>query len=275
MSVVPKPPTVPKPKSLAKTDDVATAEHAVLLKRVWRNLDGIIDVLFSADQATFDEQVGYRVEGYLTRCAHAAQHAHQLAGGYDGDPRVAVMNALAKRLAAQDAATVPPLPATIAKATIATRTLEEPLVEWKMAAGNKKRIEVGFVDIACQVDIPHRVELRANLPGFLNDGTRDALLGTIFARRTDSLTVDEIGAPLEAPRWITEDKRRTVWIDVRVTAPALGQLVRELKTLRGYCGYDADVLVVMPVVDEDIRDILLHEDFTAIDVKWLAVHQFA
>lgn len=234
MSQIPKPSSTPKPKVLSLSNDASRTEHETLLRRVWRNLDGVVDVMFSPDPAAFEEEAAHCVKAYLTRCARAAQHANQLAGDYSGSHQAAAMSALATRLAAQDAAAVPPIPAAIARTTIATRTLEEPLVEWKISAGNKKRIEVGYVDIACQVHIPRRVELRANLPEFLNDGTQNGLLGTIFARRREDLTVDDIGAPLTPPCWTTEHKQRTVWIDVRVTPMALGQLVRELKTLRSY-----------------------------------------
>jgi len=275
MSQIPKPPTLPKPKALSPINDACRAEHEALLRRLWRNLDGIIAVLYSADSAAFEEQVAGRVDNYLARRTRAAEHAHELASSYGDDRRAAVMAALATRLAPNDATSVPPLPSAIAKARIATRTLEESLIEWKTSAGNTKRIEVGFVDIACQVSIPDRVELSANLPRFLNDGTREAMLGSIFARRPDTLSVDEIGATLQAPSWITEDKHRSVWIDVRVTTPALGQLVRELKTLRGYGVGSVDVLVVLPSVDEETKEILLDEHFVALDAEWLTEHNFA
>lgn len=272
--MIPKPPTLPKPKALSLINDASRTEHDALLRRVWRNLDGIVEVLYSADLAAFQDQAAHHVERYLARCSYASQQAYGLASGYDDDRRATVMKELATRLAGQEATSLPPLPATIARAKITTRTLEEPLTELKTSAGSKKLIEVGFVDIACQVKIPLSVELHTNLPRFLNDGTREGMIGSIFAQRLDTLSADEIGATLQAPSWITEDKHRSVWIDVRVTVPALGQLVRELKTLRGYGAGGVDVLVVLPSIDKDTKEMLLNEHFVVFDTAWLTTHHF-
>lgn len=63
--------------------------------------------------------------------------------------------------------------------------------------------------------------------------------------------------------------QKRAWIDVRVTDLPVGQLLRELKTLRSYAPYDTLILVVMNKVDPDVRKMLGNEGFVAVSRAWL------
>jgi len=274
MSRIPAPPTLPKPKSLSKINDAATAEHDALLRRVWRNVDAIFATIFSKKRTDFDSSVQYEISSYLSEAANAAERARKLACDEDV-PEACRREAAAfgDRLSSVTDQFVPPPTDELFEVRVDARALAAPLIERKTVAGNERETHVGFVDVECEVSIPSRIKLDPNLPLAFSSSSAYALwsaweFGTGFSS-------DELAKGPEAPYWKMEHDRADVWIDVRITPLPLGQLMRELKTLRGYGDRETLVFVAMPFIDAETEMFLKAENFFPITAEWLTKLGFA
>lgn len=167
MTQIPAPPVLPKPKSISKHNDAATMEHDALLRIVWRNLDGLIKLLYSDATTKCADSVEDSVASYLAKGQRAAERARKLAEGLPDDPAVADVLELVSRLVSQEKSSVPAVSAEMLEPVIERRTLAAPVKEHKTVADRTKVMQVGFVDIACDVNIPTALELVDNLPLFL------------------------------------------------------------------------------------------------------------
>lgn len=265
MSQLPAPPVLPKPKSMSKVNDAATAAHDALLRLVWRNLDGIMVRIFSKASSDFEAYFSDAIETYLGMISTAAERVHQHANGS------AEGLALAERLLSVDAKFVPSVPDELFAATVSHKTLAAPVIEYKAVSGTRRATQVGFVDIECQVGIPDRIKIDNNLPWALALSHGALLSGGRLERR---FVDDDMRKTPEAPRWEMEREMANVWIDVRVTIPPLGQLLRELKNLRNYATGPRLVIVVLPAIDSETASCLKSEDFVALSAEWIKKNGF-
>lgn len=136
--------------------------------------------------------------------------------------------------------------------------------------GDNDRLEfAGFVDLEATVNIAHElyVEVLADKPLWFDPGhdyfvehilddasAKDSLLN----RRREELSQIR----LTRPTWYCEHETRVVRFDVRSILPTTGELLRDLKTLRGL---DAEKPAYLGVVcwnmDEYARNMLFEEGF--------------
>lgn len=65
-------------------------------------------------------------------------------------------------------------------------------------------------------------------------------------------------------KWMCRHDTFNFWIDLRPTDIPVGQLLRELKTLRGYAPRDAVIAVVLAQAPESTLEMLRHEGFQAL-----------
>lgn len=269
MSQIPVPPALPKPKSLSKNNDAATAEHDALLRRIWRNVDAIIAALFSKKRADFESSLQYQIESYLQKLESAAERARRLASDSEVDEEFRrEAAAFAERLTKVTDRLIPQAADELFEVKVDSRSLAAPLIERKTVAGNMRATHVGFVDMECSIRIPSRVELDPNLPWAFTSSSAYALCKA--GEFSTSFSSNELAKGPEAPYWKVEHDRADVWIDVRVTPLPLGQLMRELKTLRGYGDRDTIVFVAMPSIDAETEAFLRAESFFPITAQWLS-----
>jgi len=265
MSQIPAPPVIPKPKALFKSNDAATAAHDALLRLVWRNLEGIMGHVFSKARSDFEDDFQDAIEAYLRTTAAAAERVRKYADGtVEG-------LALAERLSSVDAKFVPPVPDELFDATVSHKTLAAPVIEYKTVAGMHRETQVGFVDIECQVDIPDRIKVDGKLPWALALSNGILVSGDRLARQ---FVDDEMKIAPQVPHWEMKRDEVSVWIDVRVTLPPLGQLLRELKTLRRYATKPTVFFVAMPSIDRETVAVLKSENFNALSAEWMKENGF-
>lgn len=260
MSKIPAPVSIPKPKSVTKTADAKTAEHGMLLQLAWEKLPLVADEFFgfgSNSEALANAKATAIAE--FDRRIGEVSSALQRMNGSTTDQRE--VKALCRHLEAlRKAATGVELPQT--KTGVEHVVIEAPIAEAKEPAWGQKAKEklVGFVDLSCTVQIRKELYL-----GFEDtDPISQALRGIASrfpfsdepAQYAPALLKAYAGnpGPLPLPTWFTWTTDIPLWIDIRATATPVGQLLRELKTLRGYAPMQTEILVI---ADLDGRDSAL------------------
>lgn len=271
MSRFPKPPTRPKPKSLSGTNDAACEAHDDLLRLVWSKIDLAIKKLFSLRDDRLTQQRLAAEEKYRTRIEISIESAAKLADRFK-DERSVALKSLGKELSSLMRKKIAPPDPGVAVPSIESKTLEFPIVETKGTRYEPKRVDVGFIDIACEVVRPIELSLYDSLPHFLDQVRPDAQ-----DRMLRSVWDDDDRIALEViqhwtptvPSWHMDHRHVTLWIDVRTTITPVGQLLRELKTARTHAPSDVLMIVVMEEVDPEVRAMLEHENILALSREWL------
>jgi hypothetical protein len=267
MSQIPAPPSLPKPKSLSKNNDAATAEHDALLRRVLRNLDDTVGRAFKKKtRSEFESDFSSEVERYLRESAEAATRVRKLADASKDEATRIAGASLADRLSSLDKHFVHAPADELFATSVIRRTVAAPVIEYKTVSGRERATQVGFVDIECTVGVPDRLKLIGRLPWQLT------LPGGLLRSRGDlssSVSAEVLAGTPEAPVWEIEHINITVWIDVRVRELPLGQLMREVKTLRSYAEEDVVVFVVMKTIDAEAAAWLNAEGFRGFSEEWM------
>ena len=247
--------------------------HTTLLRQVWRNIDAIMASLFSKKRADFEGSLQYQIETYFQEIGSAAETARELASDSEvSEACRCEAAAFAARLATVTDQFIPQPMDELFEVKVDARALAAPLIERKTVAGNERSTHVGFVDMECSISIPSNVKLEPNLPWAFTSSSAYALCRA--GEFLTSFSSDELAKGPEAPYWNMKRDRADVWIDVRVTPLPLGQLMRELKTLRGYGDRDTIVFVAMPLIDAETEAFLKAENFLPITAEWLSKHGF-
>lgn len=143
---------------------------------------------------------------------------------------------------------------------VKSKTVEQIIYETKGRPGAEREEQIGFIDIECVVKYPYEISLASGLPYDLRE--LDIHLRHYW---NDTTKLDEF----EEPTWEVSTTNETVWIDIRPDLPKLGQLLRELKTLRSYAPENSFICVVTSVADKQSIEILAAEGFILIPHEWL------
>ncbi|HEY0947461.1 MAG TPA: hypothetical protein VGD81_19415 [Opitutaceae bacterium] len=266
MSKVPTPLSRPTPRSHRKSSDAATEQHAALLKLVWENLDAAVKNVFSMSDATFESQRIEEEESYRQHADYAASDARKKAAEYD-QPRAEALERLGKAVAAMGKKRIPAPDNALRTAIITERILEAPIEEQRAS----RTETVGFIDIACTVTCPSRLELEDHLPCRLHtiEPSRHEIHRATLFRRDPYDLRDIESQEVKAPTWKMRSKVVSLWIDVRTLETPVGQLLRELKTLREFAPMNHQILVVTESVDPAVRSMVNHEGFYIVSREWL------
>ena len=155
----------------------------------------------------------------------------------------------------------PDLDEGVLQVIVENTTLEHPIVETKGRRGEERVEQIGFIDMECQIRIPVRAEITSGIPYSIR--SFDSLYGSLFEERP---VKDE---SINDPQWSVVTEQRAVWIDIRPELPAVGQLLRELKTLRAYAGTGSWIWVFTEFADPEIVDMLHQEGFLLSDRDWI------
>jgi len=70
------------------------------------------------------------------------------------------------------------------------------------------------------------------------------------------------------PSWACAKEEKQVWIDVRVTCPPLGQMLREVRVLKSLSAKKVTLVMVLPEVDPELDAMLANEKVVATSHKW-------
>jgi hypothetical protein len=252
-----------------------------LLRLAWRCLDQIVAHIFPVDIEGNAKDVQAAADEVLSAKRLAASHADK------DDEAGALARAFLDKLASF-APGIPDLSSDKYLPTITDRRLEVSLVERSLdRSGRPKETVVGFVDVIATVTIPVP-HLSSGIPHRLRKGYDD-----------DEFAMDEWDTPkvdpahgssatphlpipksavenLKSMSWSAYSPRRCeLWLDVRATDIPVGQLLRELKTLREYAPKDAVVTVVAQAMDDEKAAMLAHEGFCVVTGELLSKFDLA
>lgn len=289
MSNIPKPARLPKPKSTKGADPADTAEHAELLTLAWSNLDRIIARVFVPPVARIqaDRQKAWDV--YLRRLPklieNARRHAaHRRADAVQGDPRgeleegARLLDQAAARLSAFQKAPPPVCPPAALQPSYEGAELAFPLTVWKGRPSDLQETIVGFVDISCQVHLPAVGELClfGAIPHVLEDGACPSnygfpLLGDPSPSAAQHFPLRDLAslAEVELPTLHMSPDDYIFWVDIRPTEGPVGQMLRELKSLRSYAPKNVIILVLMNEVSPTTAAMLQQEHFLVMTKRSL------
>lgn len=266
------PPTA-KTKALPQSDAVSTATHEKLLMLTWAKIDPLVASLFGILPPAQTAAIGAAKEAYRVHMDALADQAESYlakGGGRFGEPLGASnerLQRLVERLRAHGACEPDAVDESCFSAKVRRRELERPLYATKGTGATTRQECVGFVDIACDLDVPgtlcilgtpwlHTFEVEEVLADYFADPlTKEFGIGAEAAERVR----------IPAPSWLMSRTFPKLWIDVRPGDTPIGQLVRELKALRDFGDAANDkVLVVVESIDDTKRAMLKHEDILVV-----------
>ncbi len=274
MSKIPKTPILKQPASQSKIVDANSVQHEDLLKLCWRKLDALVDKLFSPNEEEIHEKKSKEIGEFEAQWNIGAQIARERAAASDNAEIKLHYSRIAQESEAILGKPVAEVEKAVNQAKIEKRTLEREIFAEKGRGFSTRNEVVGFVDIEVEVAIPHSLDLSPSLPRFLEkaDASVTSLLRSIaIARQADAsreqepdkVELDRIKdySPRH-PTWTSFNKHATYWIDVRTTPKPIGQLLRELKTLRDFA--PEGVIVVMESVGPEELCMLENENFAVL-----------
>lgn len=277
MSKVPPPVSLPKPKSVTRASDVKTTEHGRLLQLVWEDLPSVVDEFFgfasssealaeakASAIAKFDEHVG-SLSGALKKLESSQEHH---------DDRLAIKTLCRQLDGLRKAAAGLELPPV--KPGVENVVIEAVVTETKGSAWDPITKEIGFVDLSCTVQSRKDLYLSVEETGALSKALRSMTSLFPFSDDADRQAAALLKAyrsnpePLPPPAWFTLTRDIPLWVDIRATPTPVGQLLRELKTLRGYAPPRTEILVIIDLDGRDpVIEMLNDEGFHVGTTFWL------
>lgn len=259
MSKIPKTPILKQPASQSKIVDANSVQHEDLLKLCWRKLDALVDTLFSPKEEEINERKAKEIGEFEAQWSIGAQIARERAAESDNAEIKLHYSRIAQEVEAILGKPVAEIDQADTKAKIVKRTLEREIFEEKGRGFSTRKEVVGFVDIEVEISTPHSLDLSHSLPDYLEkaDASVTSRLRAIALARQAGVSREQDPDKVELyrikgysprhPAWSSFNKHATYWIDVRTTPKPIGQLLRELKTLRDYA--PEGVIVVMESVE--------------------------
>lgn len=267
MSKTPKPATLPKPKKLTKTSDVSTFEHEDLLSLVWSKLDMLLVKLFLPKEKDWLDMQEKQIPEYLEKLGYAVTRAREFAVICSDDERGSALTQMADQFDLLQKKPLPELLAETKTLKLVKSEIERPITVEKGGYPSREEV-VGYIDIAANVHTPVGLTACTGAPDYLTEGYA-SWKDSEWAKNKLTLGVIQ-DKPLEPPSWSVSAEERDLWIDVRTSDVPVGQLIRELKTLREYLPRNAMLLVVFQALDADKFQMLQHEGFLIITADKLS-----
>lgn len=264
MSKLPKVPKVPRPASKVSHEQASTEAHEMLLRLVWQHIDDLVSARFSSVPVRVLDEAPSAIAKHTeeTTSIINALERHVKGDRLNAEIKSSIKHYIP--LCMEYAKKAPPKLEEDAEAlqvTVENTTLERPIVETKGRRGEERTEQIGFIDLECQIRIPVRAEIDCGIPYSIRSFT--STYGSLFEDRLKK------GDPFENPQWSIVTEQRLIWIDIRPELPAVGQLLRELKTLRTYAGTRSFIWVFTEAVDPEIADMLHEEGFLISDRDWI------
>ncbi len=248
MSKLPTPKTLPKPKGSRGDSEITTVEHDELLRWAWNNLDTIIADSFLISKKWLAEQVKKEQEDYFRSLRYTECQLRDKAQENGGNGDAIKFNAIADQFARFcGAVDIPAIPDEVLHAKVIERYFQQPLPLLFNGEQFGKNEPVGFVDIMAVTK--HVFSISLSKPSC-------AFRYGYSMRAEDTPPIFKA----EQPEWDSQTTQRRVLIDVRVTLPSTGQLIRELRTLQAMESY-ASILLVVDEIDLDVENIVREAGF--------------
>lgn len=262
---------IPKRKSsaepLSKKNEVQTQSHQDMLEVVWARLDTLAAHLYTTPVPT-------DLKAICNRAALAFDEASRAASNRGEKANASLLDNYAGAIR-----TLEGQPPTAPVAPVLTR--KGVAVELVDPIAQREGAVAGYVDITATVLKRHHAVQTFLLPFESDDdGMMETLLDRHQVDRDEYLAGNLRACP---PAWGSADGAVTdILIDIRPTAPPVGQLLRELKTLRGCApvwprdesGWRAhdqpahrSVIVVSPTISPTAKDMLAHEGFQHFTIE--------
>lgn len=265
-------PPITKSKALPQSNASSEA-HAMLLTLTWAKLDALIASLFGIAPAKRPLTIAAAKEAFsakMNTVAAEADNYRMTAGEHLGemsDVPTEALQRLAQRLRAHGDYELGSVDETWFSTKVTRRELEHPLYVTKGSRTASRQELAGFVDIVCGLDIP--TELSVSCAPRIGRKMDEQSLEDFFSDPavvdfgTDADELDAV--QLSAPMWFMGRDFPRLWIDIRPTDTLIGQLIRELKTLRDIADEaDSGLLVVVETIDDTHRAMLKHENILVV-----------
>ena len=188
----------------------------------------------------------------------------------DDGVKLKLADALERLERADLAGQVAPWPKTVANVEVMSSQLAKELTEERSAGTSRAHEEtVGYIDIAARVKVPERLVLDPGLPGMLVKGEQEFWRDPLKLILADQRRGESIfGYRPQQPSWSCQKGESDVYIDVRVQAPPLGQLLREVRALQALCMKKTRIVVVLPKVDLELEAMLANVGAKATSHEW-------
>jgi hypothetical protein len=271
MSHLPKPAVLPVAKAFQGNRDFQSAEHEAALRVVWARLGVGMERLFGWRGSKSREQGKTAIEQFELSLNGAKEALGSMVERCeDAEVKGKLAAALGRLVAADLGSQVAPWPKNVASVEVTKSELAKELTEERSAGTSRAHDEtVGYIDIAAEVKVPEKLVLASQLPPMLvRDGQgfwRDPLkLIVSDQRRGESIFTYEPSLPT----WYCHKREATIYVDVRVQTPPLGQLLREVKALQALCAKKARVVMVLPKIDIELEAMLANVGATATSTQW-------
>lgn len=269
MSNIPASKKMSKPKSMSGDDELSTPEHDKLLGYVWSSIDDILKFGFIVKPELLASDRESAISRYRDHLEEEEHRFREVAAGGredyecmrvwraggdaadDGivnkpDAPIASLIAAADRYRAlRESENYPPLPEFGYVVDVNRKNFQYPLTVQKAS----RDTIVGFVDIMAEVELYDGLTFEAD---------------SIFSIK--ELSGEEVGKLPAPPEWKVETDYAQFYIDVRVTLPPAGVLLRELKTLRELLPEDATILLIGEEIPAEVERILWNEGIRSLDV---------
>jgi hypothetical protein len=268
MSKIPKVAMLAKPATKVGSEQVATLAHEELMRLVWENIDVIVSTRLSSLCKKVVDTAPKAGNDYTSELKELIGQLERQVSNPRLDAKAREQVEKYIPLCQAHAKINPPkLDEDSVRIDISKTTLERPIVEIKGKPGALREEQVGFIDIECKLSVPVRVNLTSQI--------RDVIRALEW---THLLPFPKSFKGTEKPeaKWNIETEQRILWIDIRPQLPPVGQLIRELKTLRAYDGYSptgqqphAYIWVFTETVEPHIVKMLEQEHFLIFDRAWL------
>jgi len=247
----------PKPASFSteprKKPAYESEAHGELLEWAY---DNAVQLVGAKSPAAFDASkvaadMREKIEKRIARIDEVSK-------GAAAQPYLAgLQEARAQLLATLEEGAFPAWDAKLASPSLASRQIALPVSEAKAGRyGYADPKVVGYVDLAVTMKVPASLSLGSPfLDRFPCQRKDDALREIVDLTKVD---VSDLA-------WEVLDASVTTWIDVRPALPPVGQLVRELKVMQAYAGFDVEIYVVTETASGIVREVLASEGFGLVE----------
>lgn len=128
---------------------------------------------------------------------------------------------------------------------------------------------VGYVDVAAVVDVVVGLSLKPSIGTEPGDSYESQLHEVHFASGPDKELLQRLKSwRPAAPTWVAKHRRVEVWFDIRAHPVVVGEVLRELRTLREYLPCSPStvsiIALVVPGCAPQVEELLNHEDFWVV-----------
>jgi hypothetical protein len=271
-----------KIRTLSAGKEIAEQQHEDLFLWLTQNLEEVVRDLWNADPDKLEKASVEAMKNWRSEAQSKLDQLTSIAKKYQrNNPDIAKQAIKCEKAANAIVASLQPwqMSEEFGNACLGNWAAQQPVREDpsdnRLTLGYRRANEppskiIGYVDVAAAVDVVVDIALKPSMGPENSEDAYVSMMAEVISRRGgDEEWLDRLKAwrPV-TPYWEAKRQHMEVWFDIRAQPFVVGEMLRELRTLRESLPHSTSatsfIALVVPHCADQARTLLIHEGFLVV-----------